>query len=144
MSDGKNGTSSERTKDGRFASGNPGKPKGARHKTTTAVEALLDGEAEGLTRKAVELAMAGDTTALKICLDRIAPARRDSPVQFDMPEMKSAADAAAAVGAILDNVASGHLSPDEARSIAPLVETFRKTLETEELERRITALEATK
>ena len=144
MSDGKNGTSSERTKDGRFASGNPGKPKGARHKTTTAVEALLDGEAEGLTRKAVELAMAGDTTALKICLDRIAPARRDSPVQFDMPEMKSAADAAAAVGAILDNVASGHLSPDEARSIAPLIETFRKTLETEELERRITALEATK
>jgi len=48
---------------GRFKpgqSGNPaGRPHGARHKTTLAVEALLDGEAEGLTRKAVEMALAG-------------------------------------------------------------------------------------
>jgi Family of unknown function (DUF5681) len=33
-------------------SGNPaGKPKGARNKVTLAIEALLDGEAEALTRK---------------------------------------------------------------------------------------------
>lgn len=126
-------------------SGNPaGKPKGTRHVTTLAVEALLEGEAEGLTRKAIELALEGDMTAMRLCLERIAPARKDAPVTFEMPEMKTAADAAAAVGAILDNVASGHLSPDEARSIAPLIETYRKTLETEDLERRISALEATK
>ena len=52
-------------------SGNPsGKPAGARNKTTLAVEALLDGEAEDLTRKAIELAKAGDMTALRLCLDR--------------------------------------------------------------------------
>ena len=39
-----------------FQPGNPGRPKGARHKVTVAVEALLEGEAEGLTRKAIELA----------------------------------------------------------------------------------------
>ena len=126
-------------------SGNPaGKPKGTRHRTTIAVEKLLQGEADELTRKAIELALAGDVTALRLCLERIAPARKDAPVNFDMPEMKSAADAAAAVGAILDNVASGHLSPDEARSIAPLIETYRKTLETEDLERRISELEKAK
>jgi hypothetical protein len=33
-------------------SGNPnGRPKGVRNKTTLAVEALLDGEAEAITRK---------------------------------------------------------------------------------------------
>ena len=57
-------------------SGNPaGKPKGARHRATLAAEALLDGEAEALTRKGIELALEGNIFALKICLDRILPAR---------------------------------------------------------------------
>jgi len=60
----------------RGVSGNPaGKPKGARHRATLAAEALLDGEAEALTRKAIELALEGNIFALKICLDRILPAR---------------------------------------------------------------------
>jgi len=51
-------------------SGNPaGKPKGARHRVTLATEALLDGEAEALTRKAVEMALAGDGAALRLCLE---------------------------------------------------------------------------
>ncbi len=70
-------------------SGNPaGKPIGARHKTTLAVQALLDGEAESLTRKAVELALAGDITALRLCLERIAPARKDYPVVIDIDIVK--------------------------------------------------------
>ena len=63
---------------GRFKPGNPGRPKGARHKTTLAIEALLDGEAEALTRKAIELAKAGDLVALRLCLDRICPPRKDA------------------------------------------------------------------
>ena len=55
-------------------SGNPrGKRQGARHRTTLAAEALLDGEAKALTRKAIELALAGETVALRLCLDRILP-----------------------------------------------------------------------
>ena len=126
-------------------SGNPsGRPVGARHRTTLAIESLLEGESETLTRRCIEAALEGDMTAMRLCMERLSPARKDAPVTFDMPEMKTAADAAAAVGAILDNVASGHLSPDEARSIAPLIETYRKTLETEDLERRISELEKAK
>jgi Family of unknown function (DUF5681) len=41
-------------------SGNPaGKLRGTRNKTTLAVEALLDGEAETITRKAIQLAKDG-------------------------------------------------------------------------------------
>jgi hypothetical protein len=83
---------------GRFSkgrSGNPrGKPKGARHRTTLAAEALLDGEAEALTRNAVELASAGDIAALRLCLDRILPLRRERPVRFKLPRLLSATDAA--------------------------------------------------
>lgn len=74
-----------RNADGRFGSGNPAKPRGTRHKATQAVLALLEGEATALTRKAVEMALQGDGVALRLCLDRIAPPRMDSPVQFAMP-----------------------------------------------------------
>jgi len=47
-------------------SGNPqGRPLGARNRTTVAVEALLDGEAEKLTRKAVTLALEGNVACLR-------------------------------------------------------------------------------
>ena len=55
-------------------SGNPaGQPKGTRHKTTLAMEALLDGEGEAITRKAVEMALSGDATALRLALSAFFP-----------------------------------------------------------------------
>jgi hypothetical protein len=90
---------------GRFVagtSGNPkGKPKGARHRATRAVEALLEGEADALTRKAIELALEGDTTALRLCLERIAPAKKDAPVRIDLPRLLAAGDLVAATDAVL-------------------------------------------
>src|SRR4029078_4556702 len=61
-------------------SGNPnGRPKGARNRSTLAHAALLDGEAASLTRKAIDLALAGDLLALRICMDRILPVRKHRP-----------------------------------------------------------------
>ncbi len=100
-----------RNLDGTFAPGNPGKPKGSRHRATQAVQALLVGEAEALTRKVVEMALAGDTTALRLCLERLAPPRKDAPVTFELPPMTSTSDAVQAAGAILGAVAEGDLTP---------------------------------
>lgn len=123
-------------------SGNPkGKPPGLRHKATRAVEALLEGEAEELTRKAVELAKDGDVTALRLCLERLVPPRRDRPVSFDLPPIDSAGEAAQAFGAILSAVADGSITPAEGQAVADLLAAYAKTLETSELEKRITALE---
>jgi hypothetical protein len=58
-----------------------------------------------LTRKAVEMALAGDTTALRLCLERMTPPQRDAPVQFTLPGIESARDAAKAAGAELEAVA---------------------------------------
>lgn len=69
-------------------SGNPaGRPKGSRNKATLAVEVLFDGEAEVITRKAIELAKNGDLAAIRLCLDRIAPPRKDRPVLFALPPL---------------------------------------------------------
>jgi hypothetical protein len=130
-----------RSADGTFTTGNTGRPKGARNRTTQAVLALLEGEAEAIGRKAVEMALAGDSVALRLCLDRLAPPRKDSPVQFPLPRMSSAHDAAQAAGAVLEAVSVGDLTPTEGAQVMGLVDSYRRTLEVTELEARLAALE---
>ena len=145
MKDRKNGSKTdERNPDGTFASGNPGRPRGARHKITQAIEAMLEGQHEALTQAAIDKALEGDVTALRLCLDRIAPARKDAPVSFVLPEIETAEDAAKAARAILKAIAEGDVTPLEAATVMAVVEQFRRTLETTEIERRIVALEAIK
>jgi len=70
-----------------------------------------------------------------------APPRRDAPVQFDLPRLETARDAAKAAGAVLEAVSDGELTPTEGAHIMALVESYRRTLETTELEARVAALE---
>jgi hypothetical protein len=130
---------------GRFQkgqSGNPnGRPPGSRNKTTLAVDALLDGEAETLTRKAIELANKGDVTALRLCLDRIAPVRKDRPVTFTLPPIASASDAAKASASLVAAVSLGEITPSEAVELGRLLECYVRTLEVTEIEERLAKLE---
>lgn len=126
---------------GKFAKGNPGRPRGARHKVTRAIEELLEGQSEAITQKAVDLALEGDGPALRLCMERIAPPRKDSPVQFDLPAMKCASDAAEAAQAVLQAVSDAEITPMEGAAVMGLVEHYRRTLETTELEARLAALE---
>ena len=125
-------------------SGNPrGKKKGTRHKATMAIETLLEGEAETITRKAIELAKAGDLPALRLCLDRLCPPRKDRPVAFDIPEIASDSQAADVSASILRAVAAGEITPAEATEVSRLLEAYVKTLEVSELAERIARLEKT-
>jgi hypothetical protein len=123
-------------------SGNPaGRPPGARNKTTMAAEALLDGEAETITRKAIERALDGDPTALQLDLERIIPARKDRPVRFELPQIKSLADAVAPSAALLAAVAAGDLTPAEAADISKLVDSYLRSIEATEFEEWLARLE---
>jgi hypothetical protein len=124
------------------ASGNrAGKPRGARHKATLAAETLFDGEAEALSRKAVELALRGDVSALRLCLDRIVPPRKDRPVCFELPKMIESKDAVSALAAIVGAVAAGELTPGEAAELSKVVDGYTRALQAVELEARLTKLE---
>jgi hypothetical protein len=123
-------------------SGNPkGRPKGARHKTTVAVEVLLDGEAEAITRKAIEKAKQGDMIAIRLCMDRIAPQRKDRHIAFGLPMMETAKDAAVAAASIVKNVAEGELTPSEAGELMKIVEGFARSLQVSDFEERLERLE---
>jgi hypothetical protein len=123
-------------------SGNPaGRPPGARNKATLAAEALLDGEAESLTRKAIELAKGGDATAMRLCLDRIISPRKDRLVKFELPPVQTASDAIKASSALVAAVANGELTPSEAAELGRLVESYVRALESTNFEQRLIELE---
>src|ERR1700730_15024768 len=122
-------------------SGNPaGRRFGSRNKATIAALELLANDAEALTRKAVEAALAGDPTAMRLCLERILP--RDRAAKFALPPIKSAADIARAMGAVTAALADGLITPAEAQAIAKMVTTFVQTIATSDFDRRLTMLEA--
>jgi hypothetical protein len=121
-------------------SGNPaGRRLGLRNKATLAAQKLLAGEAEALTRKAVEAAFAGDSTAMRLCLERILP--RDRAVEFALPPIRSAADIAGAMGAVTAALAGGLITPGEAQAIAKVFTTFVQTIETSDFDQRLQVLE---
>jgi hypothetical protein len=106
-----------------------------------AVEKLLEGEANALTRKAIDLAMAGDTVALRLCLERILPAKKDRPIAFDLPAIETPRDATGAASALLKAVASGSVTPGEAAEVARLIEGFIRIVEVSEFEERLSEIE---
>jgi len=130
----------------RGKSGNPkGRPKGARNQATVLAEALLDGEANAITRKLIDKALEGDTTALRLCLERLLPPRRGRPVAFELPaKIETAADAVRGSSLVLKACAAGNLSPGEATEIMGMISSHIRLLETTEIEARLTALEKTR
>ncbi len=124
-------------------SGNPaGKPKGARHRATVMIEALLEDGAESIAKAVVEQATAGDMAAARLVLDRLCPAPKDRRISLQLPaDLNSAAKVSEAGFAVLQAVAEGEITPQEGATVAGILEGRRKALETQELEARVAALE---
>jgi hypothetical protein len=123
-------------------SGNPsGKPKGCRNATTILFDELLKDNAKELIEKAIEMAKDGDGPALRLCIERLAPARKDRPVWFDLPAMNEAKDAVNASAAIVAAVAAGDLTPSEAAELSKVVDGYSRSLQAVEFEGRLSKLE---
>jgi Family of unknown function (DUF5681) len=123
-------------------SGNPaGKPIGRRHRATMLAEKLMADDAEDIVRAVVNAAKAGDPTAMRLCIERLAPVRKGRPITFDLPAIETAADVANALGAIAGAMAAGELTPDEAGAVAGVIEAKRRAIETVEHEERLQKLE---
>lgn len=125
-------------------SGNPaGRPKGSRNRSTLALEAILEGEAEALTRRAIAMALEGDGPAMKLCLDRLLSPRRDRSISFDLPAIESAADLPKATEAMLRAVASGEITPSEAADIGKAVSAHIEAITAAQMADRLARLEET-
>lgn len=127
---------------GRFAPGHPGRQPGYRHRVTMAMEDLLEGQAQALTAKAIDMAMRGDSTAMRLCLERLMPVRKGTTIVIsDFPEIKSVADVPAAIKAIAAGAAAGHYAAEDAAPIVALLNTYMASVDTATFEARLAALE---
>jgi hypothetical protein len=123
-----------------FINGNSGRKPGSRNRATLVTAALLQGEADELIGKAVELAKAGDVVMLKFLLGRILP--RDRVVKLDLPQMDFADDAVEGLGHIMGAVSEGRISPSEGASLATLVKSYTGAIDVADLVMRMNSLEA--
>jgi hypothetical protein len=123
-------------------SGNPkGRPKGSLNKATLAAQALFQEEAEALVAKAVEMALQGDRACLRLCIDRLIPARKDLPLPPGFPKIGGSADLPHFFAAVAARFEEGEITPSEAKALKELAESYRKLIEMAELEPRVTELE---
>ena len=123
-------------------SGNPkGRPQGSRHKSTIAALELLEGDIEGITRKCIEVALTGDLTAIKICLDKLIPAAKDRPVNIALPVVNNASDLPLMTSALLAAASTGEIGTTEAATLARIVDAHRASIEINDLTLRIEKLE---
>lgn len=123
-------------------SGNPaGRPKGARNRATQVLEKILDGDAEAILNKAVEMAKDGDPVAMRLCLDRLIPVRRDRPITFTLPPIEKPADLTRATHALMQGVAAGEITPSEAAELSKLVDAHMNAIKTADLAERLTRIE---
>ena len=123
-------------------SGNPaGKPRGARHKTTVAIEGLMGKYGEQVAARVIKRASDGDMTAARLVLERIAPPRRGRPVRLKLPEIADAASVMNAHAALLREVAAGKLTPEEAEPVSAMLGAHLKTIETVDIDRRLRDIE---
>jgi len=121
-----------------FANGNPGRKPGSKNRTTLVAAALLEGEAEELVRKAIELAKAGDVAMLKFLLERILP--RERLIKLDLPRMQFADDAVEALGKVMSDVAEGRMTPSEGAAVAPLINSCARAIDMADLLKRMDSL----
>jgi hypothetical protein len=122
-----------------FEKGNGGRRSGSKNRTTQVAEALVKGEELELVRKGLELAKAGDPQMLKFFLDRILP--RERSVRIDLPVMERADDAVDALGAIVNAVGNGQITPNEGAAMVPLVLAYVRAIDVHELEFRLDKIE---
>ena len=133
------------TSSSQFQKGNTrgrGRPQGCRNKATIALQELLDGHGESITKKCALMALQGDPGAMRLCMERLIPPRKDHAVSFHLPPVTTAAEVAGAVSLILTEVSRGQLTPEEGDLIANILEGRRRVIETAEHEARILALES--
>jgi Family of unknown function (DUF5681) len=123
-------------------SGNPaGRPLGSRNKKTIVLEALVDGEAEAVMQKLITLAKMGHDGAMRLCVERMMPPRRERPVPLPLPRIETDADARRASADVIEALAEGEVTPKEAEQLLRTIAGAAVILQSSEIVARLSRIE---
>lgn len=123
-------------------SGNPnGRPKGALNKSTLAIKNLFEGESEQIGRKAIEMAKNGEMQAIKLIIDRIYAPKKENSLNLDISKVSNSTSLINAGNDILLAISNGNITISEGKELFSILESMRKNIEIEDLEKRLEILE---
>ena len=105
------------------------------------MDVLLDADAKAITEKCIELAKGGDSAALRLCMERLVPPRKERVVCFEMPPLEKAADCIPVIASIMQGVAAGDLTPGEAAALSKILDSYTRAVELTDLAEKIAKLE---
>ena len=125
-----------------FQPGNPGRPVGAKNKTTRLLKQLMADEAPNLIRKVIDRAKGGNAKCLALCVDRLLPRRNGRPVDFTLPAVTNTHDVVAAMAAITTALNNGDLTAEEAGQLVNVLNAHVNVLEKYDFASRLKALES--
>lgn len=125
---------------GRWKPGQSGNP-GGRPRRIGQVRALLEHKREELVTKAIELALAGDVAALRLCMERLAPPLRPTTEPVEIPGLAQASTLTEKCQVIVSAVGNALISPTVGSELLSAMGNLAKALEVDELARRVAALE---
>jgi len=134
-------TEKKKTRTGAWQPGQSGNPSG-RKPGVEKVRQLLDPHREELVSKAVSMALEGDAAALRMCLDRVSPLPRSESPRVVIPGFSKAKTLGEKSDLVICAAGSGSISPDVAATFLGAIAAMARVSETDELSRRIAALES--
>ena len=118
-----------------------GRPPGSRNKKTMLLQELLDDYGKVVVQRVIKKAAEGDRTAMKIVIERVLPVAQENRMEMDLPELRSTADLTIASAAVIEALARGEITVEQSRAMAELLQAHRNLFMSEEIERRVAALE---
>jgi hypothetical protein len=128
-----------------FSPGNTlgrGRPKGSPNKAKAPGLEMLNQYSPHLLRKCISLAMQGDRSAMRMCMDRFLPARRDAAIRMSLPKIRTAQDLDQAAEQVTQAMRRGGITPTEAETIMNIFELRSRFIEKSQFEVRVEKLEA--
>lgn len=120
----------------------PGRPRGSRNQAKSPVQELLEEYSPHLTKKCIALAMTGDRSAMRLCMERISPAHRDGCIRMSLPAIRTAQDLDKAAEKVTQAIRRGRIAPADGEKMMNIFQMRARVMESAQLESRLEKLEA--
>jgi len=104
-----------------------GRPPGSRNKKSIFLETLEE-FAIPIIKKGALMALNGDRTLLRTCIDKLIPAARSTAALFVLPKNEGDLDINKLLQSVLKQTATGRLNTQQAADLAAFAETYTRTV----------------
>jgi len=131
-----------RLPNGQFGAGNKtgGRREGSKNNATIVLENMLDGQAERIFEKVIEMALEGDAGAIKICAERLIAPKKERRAPYNIGSFKNIETAPELMLEATNALLMGEISESQMSSLCAALEQCRKSYELRDVKGKLDQL----